>query len=54
METLFFLLDSLAMTLLVFTSLKNDKQRSDEPQIGLFRFSQKRVEKQPVTYQKSL
>jgi hypothetical protein len=44
METAFFLLDALAMTLLVFTSLQNDKRRPGEKLTGIFRFSEKRVD----------
>ena len=42
METAFFLLDALAITLLVFTSLHNDKLRPGEKQTGFFRFSETR------------
>ncbi len=45
METLFFLLDAFAMTLLVFTSLQNDKHTHGERQIGLLGFREAKLEK---------
>jgi hypothetical protein len=42
METTIFLLDAIAMTVLVFTSLQNDKRRLSEKQTGLFRYSDMR------------
>lgn len=38
MEALFFLINAIAVVILVVTSLKNDKRKPDEPMIGLYRY----------------
>jgi hypothetical protein len=38
MEALFFLLNAIAVVILVLTSLKNDKRKPDEPMIGIYRY----------------
>lgn len=38
MEALFFLINSIAIVILVVTSLKNDKRKPGEPMVGLYCF----------------
>jgi hypothetical protein len=38
MEALMFMLNAVAVVVLVVTSLKNDKRKPDEPMIGPFRY----------------
>jgi hypothetical protein len=38
MEALFFLMNAIAVVILVVTSLKNDKRKPDEPMVGPYRF----------------
>ena len=38
MEALFLLMNGIAVVVLVVTSLKNDKRKSNEPMVGPFRF----------------
>ena len=38
MEALFFLMNAVAIVVLVVTSLKNDKRKPGEPMIGPYRF----------------
>ena len=38
MEALFFLLNSIAIVILVVTSLRNDKRKPDEPMVGPYRY----------------
>jgi len=43
METLFFLFDALVITMLVFSSIRNDKHGPNEPSTGLFGYPILRV-----------
>ena len=38
MEALFFLMNAIAVVILVVTSLKNDRRKPGEPMVGLYRF----------------
>lgn len=38
MEALFLLMNSIAVVILVVTSLKNDKRKPGEPMVGLYRY----------------
>jgi hypothetical protein len=54
MEALFFLLNAIAVVILVVTSLKNDKRKPDEPMIGIYRYidtlTPPKPKRQPAAY----